>query len=372
MTFLYLLLIIYTFVTMFVHFKFHTITWYEWLGVCLIGFITTGIFHAIAIGGMTADNEIWSGQITRSIHYPKWIEEYQVAIYRTVTHTRSDGTTYTTSEFSHYETRHRTHHEHWTAETTITAPKEIDNKFFNEIVQNFGNLTTETPHKSGFDSGDPNIYVAYNKTGYVYPVTDIRLFKNKIKAAPSVFSFAKVPEGTPVYEYPYSQNWRVSNRLLGTARTAFDITNFDRFNSRIGPFKKANVIIVGFNSLDSELGQLQEAKWIGGKKNDLVICYGGTYKANWVYCFGWTEQEIVKRNIETIFLQNPVNDDILILVENEIRKNYIIKDWSKFDYIRVEPPKWAFIILVIILIGSQGGLWVFAHYNEIDDTPQID
>lgn len=353
---------------MFIHFKFHTITWYEWLGVCLIGFAVTGIFHVIAVHGMTADNEIWSGQITRAVHYPRWIEEYQVAIYKTVTHTRSDGSTYTTSEFSHYETRHRTHPEHWQAETSITRPKEIDKKFFNEIVQNFGDLTTEKPRKSGFDSGDPNIYVAYNKTGYVYPITDIRSFKNKIKAAPSVFSFSKVPEGIPVYNYPYNSHWLVSARLLGTAWTAIDITEFDRLNSRLGPTKRVNVIIVGFNSLDSQLGQWQEAKWIGGKKNDLVICYGGTYTTKWVYCFGWTEQEIVKRNIETIFLNNPVNNDILMLVENEVRKNYIIKDWSKFDYIRAEPPRWAFVILVIVLFVSQGGLWVFAHYNEIDDT----
>ncbi|MFA7218917.1 MAG: hypothetical protein WC119_00130 [Synergistaceae bacterium] len=362
----YLLLIIYCFVTMFIHFKFHTITWYEWLGVCLIGFAVTGVFHAIAVHGMTADNEIWSGQITRAVHYPRWIEEYQVAIYKTVTHTRSDGSTYTTSEFSHYETRHRTHPEHWQAETSITRPKEIDKKFFNEIVQNFGDLTTEKPHKSGFDSGDPNIYVAYNKTGYVYPITDIRSFKNKIKASPSVFSFSKVPEGTPVYEYPYS-HWLVSARLIGTASTVIDITEFDRLNSRLGPTKRVNVIIVGFNSLDSQLGQWQEAKWIGGKKNDLVICYGGTTNANWAYCFGWTEQEIVKRNIETIFLKFPVNDDILLKIENEIRKNYVIKDWSKFDYIRVEPPRWAFMILVIIFIGTQGGLWAFAHYNDFTD-----
>jgi len=108
-----------------------------------------------------------------------------------------------------------------------------------------------------------------------------------------------------VFEYPQNKNWQSSDRLLGRARSDFNLLEWDKVNSRLGPSKKVNVIAVGFEAdSDSILGQYQEAKWAGGKKNDLVICYGGQPgKAAWVYVFGWTESEGVKRDLESLFIK---------------------------------------------------------------------
>ena len=65
------------------------------------------------------------------------------------------------------------------------------------------------------DGGDNNIYSTRNATGYIYPVTCERHFENKIKAAPSVFSFAKVPQGVPVHPWPKNPDWMHSGRLIG-------------------------------------------------------------------------------------------------------------------------------------------------------------
>jgi hypothetical protein len=336
----------------------------EWLIGSVAAFIVAGIVHGCAIVGMTHDKEVWSGRITRAVHYPEWIEEYQEAVYRTVTHRDSKGNSYTTQEFSHYETKHRTHYEYWEAETDLNYNKEIDCKFFKEIANNFGNLTTETPYKSGFDSGDKNIYVVYNKTGYIYPVTDTRSFQNRIKAAPSAFSFPKVPENVKVYQYPYPDNWRISNRLLGENR--ININELDKMNSRLGFKKQVNVIMINFGNQDSSISQWQEAKFVGGKKNDIVLCYGGS-KSNgvgWSYCFGWTEKTLCKRNLETILMTNPINNNILPIIEKEIVKNYIIKDWSKFDYITIEPRNGTYTWYFIAMFVTQIGIWLFFIFND--------
>jgi hypothetical protein len=272
------------------------IVWWEWLISTALAFAVCGIVHVSVIKGMTSDVETWSGQIQKAVHYPRWVEEYQEAVYKTVTKTRTVG---------------------------------------------FGkNRRTET---------------------YVATYT----FENRIKAAPSVFSFPKVPEKANVYSYPKNNNWRSSNRLLGSSSGAISILSWDRMNSRLGPFKKVNVILIGFGDGDSGIARLQEAKWIGGKKNDLVLCYGGPNdNPTWSHVFGWTEKEVVKRNLETILLKNPIDEKIVSKIEDEINKNYQIKEWKKFDYISIEPPTWTYLMLLGILVVTQGGFLAWSYFNS--------
>jgi hypothetical protein len=355
MIFLYLIAFIPVIVGIVLYICRKDVIWLEWLGSTIIAFLCSAIIHMIVIFGMCGDVEIWSGQISRAVHYPRWVEEYTQV--HTSTDSKGNTRVWTTQE-------HKTHSEHWDAETTIGDDHNISKTFFNEIVNNFNNLTVEKPHKSGFDSGDPNIYVAYNKSGYVYPITGRRSWNNKIKASPSVFSFAKVPKNIPVFEYPLNNDWLKSERLLGNV--PINLLEYDRMNSRLGSHKRVNVIIVCFGNKDSSIAKWQQAKWIGGKKNDLVICYGGqkNTQAEWVFCFGWTEKELVKKNIETIFLGNKIDNNIIPKIEQEIKNSYLIKDWSKFDYITIYPPTWSYYVLIFLMIVSQFGFWYWALGNE--------
>jgi hypothetical protein len=341
----------------------------EWLGGTVIAFLVSGIMHGIAIYSMTDDIECWSGKITHACHFPQWVEQYQK---------RHSRTTYSGSgknRVAHtrvwYTTEYATHSENWVAYLNfgeISQEKSISLQTFNEIKANFGEIIEDggkqsNSHGGHRHSGDNNIYKTPNKTGYVYPVTTIQHFENKIKAAPTLFSFVSVPSNCPVYHWPENPNWMASDRLLGVV--GISPREFDLMNSRLGPTKLVNVIMVGFNSADTMLGRWQEAKWVGGKKNDLVITYGfqGT-NVVWAYCFGWTEKELCKRNLEAIIMSNPINDKILPLIEQEIKANYTIKDWTKFDYISIEPPRWAYITLIILMIVSQVGFWFWANCNE--------
>lgn len=346
------------------------IVWWEWAISTVAGFLTALIFNCIAVAGMTTDFETWSGQVTVTIRHPEWVEEYQVAIYKTVHKTRtSEGKTesYTEEEFDHYETRYRKHHEYFDIKDTLSQTLEITRERYDQICQTFGGFEKEDGHNSGFYSGDPLIYPSRNKTGFIHPTTATRMWENKVKASPSVFSYVKVDDPN-VFEYPQNTSpWR-SNRLLGSAAT-IPIAEFDKINSKLGPTKKVNIIMVGFpDDADSSMAQLQEAKWIGGKKNDLVLCYGGSPR--WTYVFGWTEEELVKKNLQTILLTHPIDDNILPLIEEEVGKNYKLKDWSKFDYLSVEPPAWSYSILIIVMVLTQAGFWVFAFVNiERKDAP---
>jgi len=332
------------------------IIWKEWLLGSFIAICISFLFHMILLFGMTADTETWSGVVYELEYHPEWVEKY------TVTENDSKGN-------SRSVTKHRTHSPYWLCFSNfgeISEEKDITKEKYDEIKKHFGDeIIKEEEFKMGFSSGDPNIYITKNKTDYICPVTTKKIFENKIKSSPSVFSYSKVDEKIKVFNYPKNSNFFSSGRLIGESKKAIDILEFDRLNSYLGPRKKVNLIIVGFNSLDSKLGQFQEAKWIGGKKNDLVLCYGGESpsKAEWSYVFGWTEKEIVKSNLESILLNNKIDNSILEKIKNEVIKNYEIKDWDKFDYISVEPPLFSYFIFIFIMIAFQVFFYIKAHNN---------
>jgi hypothetical protein len=341
------------------------VTWGEWLGGAAIGFLTAAIFQVLSVAGMTHDIETWSGQINKAVHNPEWVEEYQQM------HTRTVGSGEDAYEEVYYTTEYRTHPEYWEVFTTIPDSHEVDKKFYTKIVEHFGGAINKTKaSKSGFYSGDPNIYVTTNTTGYCYPVTATKSWENRVKAAPTLFSFVNVPDSIGVYEWPKNPDWRKSDRLLGTASKHFNIGDLDRLNARIGASKMVNVIIVGAGNRDQDFAEWQRAKWVGGKKNDLVLCYGKVIngKPGWAKVFGWSDSEICKRNLETILLSNPLGPEVLTKVESEIVSNYKIKDWSAFDYITVEPPMWSYFVFFVVLVMSQVGFYVWAHNNELYKT----
>jgi hypothetical protein len=353
--------------------KYKQITIMEALISPVLTIITCVIFNYISVASLTLDYETWSGQIINSTFYPTWVEQYLEPIYRTETYTTTDSkgntTTHTRQVFSHFETRYRTHHEYWEAIDSLGQREYISKQEWEHICSKFGGFATETPHKSGYYSGDKHTYVAYNKTGYIFPTTKSVRFENRVKASTSLFSYVEVPKTVKVFDYPVN-DWRQSNRLLGFAPNVIAIEEWDKLNSRLGPTKKVNLIAISFGpQADPKLSQYQEAKWIGGKKNDLVICFGGGNNVNkptWCRVFGWTEQEIVKRNIESIILTNVINDDIIKHVESEVIKNYKIKDWSKFSYLEVEPETWMYFVLILIIVASQTGYYFWAFGNGLD------
>lgn len=375
MWFFYVFALLPVLVGAFLLWKDEEVVWWEWLTSAGVAFLIAVIMHMTAVWGMTSDVETWSGVITKVSHMPRWVEEYQQAHTRRVATGRDkDGnTTYTTETY--YTTEHATHPEHWEATRNFGTYEDdinIERHEFDDITKKFGGRIEEDgsqscTHGGHFDGGDNGIYSAFNYTGYVEPTTTTRSFENRVKAAPSVFSFTKVPTNINVYPWPNNPDWRKSDRLLGTATVLVDRYKWDCMNSSLGPRKRVNVILVGFGKEPADYAQYQQAKWIGGKKNDLVLCFGGATRnqpAQWSYVFGWTENEMVKKNLQTILLQNPINDNIIPLIAEEVAKNYVIKDWHKFDYISIDPPTWSYWVYFIMMALVQGGLYYFFHVNE--------
>ena len=368
------------------YFTTNKVNFFEWMWASIAAIIIAVIMHICAYTGMVSDTEIWSGKVVNTVKHPFWVEEYQVAIYRTEHHTRSVyrnkrhvTETYTDRHFSHYETRHRNHDLYFTKEVSFGSESKtfnINESEYNNIVDKFGGVVdTISAKQSGFDSGDPNIYSCRNKTGYIFPAAITKTRSNKVKASPSSFSFPPIPEGAKLFEYPSCLDTWSSDRLLGDAGAKINTLAFDQLNAQLGPMKQVNIIVVGFINADAKMGKLQEAKWVGGKKNDVVICYGyAPLEGNvptvcWAYCFSWCKNDQMKRNIEALFLNEPIDDTILPKLEKEIVGGYQKRDWSEFDKLTVKPRPIHYKILIGVMLLVQGiifGISLCNNYGKGD------
>lgn len=363
---------------------------WEWIAASALAFVVAGIIHFCAIKGQTDDVETWSGQIVQAKKYSEWREYYEEAIYRTeyyyVTRTVHTGTGKNRSSrtvrerrsrrvFDHWEPRTRTHSERFDMASNIDTSYGISKQEFFRISDNlFSNIVSVAgtrrtgEHNSRMISGDPNDYVSKPVNGYIYPVTSLHHFENRIKAAPSVFSFAPVPSNAPIFNWPQNPNYQLSERVIGASKKYINTYLWDQMCAVLGPLKEVNPIIVGLGSNSIAVAMQQEAKWIGGKKNDIVLCWGGeSNRAEWAYVFSWCKDALVKKNLESILLKNPIDNSILPLIDAEIRANFKRRDWeSDFAYIQIPIPSSYFYWFLAILVLTQGGLWWFNLSNDFN------
>jgi hypothetical protein len=343
-------------------------------GSALLLAIIFNVITVFNIHGKTDDIETWSGKVIRIEHHPKWIErwiELHVETYPCGTDSKGNTTyctrTYTTIEYD-------THREHWVAIRdfgSFVDAIDIGYNLYLEIGKLLGGTIIkdgkQSYHHSGsLSSGDDSIYKTENITGYLYPAMIKFKFENKIKATPNLFGYSKIPTNITILNYPENNNWNQSDRLMGGAVKYINLLKLDQLNARLGPTKRVNVILIGLKDFNE--AEYYRSKFLGGKKNDLILTFSGGNKTNAAQnamVFGWTDKELVKKNLETILLTNPINDDILPLIENEIKKNYLLKDWSRFDYITVSPDNWVYYWFFGLIILTQAGLYVVFHCNDL-------
>jgi hypothetical protein len=338
----------------------------EWLVGSAVAFLTAAIIHLISFQSQTGDFEVWSGSIVKVRQFSEWREYYEEAVYKTVTHGTGKNAR-TERVFSHWSPRTRLHEAYWEAYSDIGTTHGISKNDFERFCKVFnsrykvGGDRRTMEHASRMISGDPYDYLSDNTTRVVIPIHVSKSFTNRIKAAPSVFSFASVPQGTPVFDYPEVSDVWNSSRVLGEAQKTVSTIKWDQMNAVLGPIYRVNVLLVGFNSPDSMLGEWQKAKWIGGKKNDLILCYG----KGWARVYSWSQSDVCKKALESVLLAGPIDDTLPDRIAETIRREkFVRRDWHDFDYLSVEPSETHWIAFLIVLVITQISLYYYFHFNE--------
>lgn len=351
------------------------ITFGEWMRGSIVGLVVAGGFHIYTLKFPALDAHMRSGKVINAVHRP----ERQTRQRKGAETKRYDEAWYVTVAVGDREERFA-----------------ISEEEFEDFREQFGATELVAVRAEGEFVGDSNNYVAVNHNDVFIPAYTMRPFENRARVDRSVLSSAEPPEGSRLFDHPTEMSkaklmaffavqivvmadssecvpkelqffdWRKSERLLGHAAKDYSVEEWDRLNAELAPGTNVNLIMIGFDG-ESTLAHWQEAKWLGGKKNDLVLCYGSSTssgKPAWTYCFGPTEDELVKRNLESLLLDNPPGDALLAKIKSEVSANYQPKELPALGYFEVPPPPSAIPTLILVMVVVQGGYWLRAYANR--------
>lgn len=357
------------------------INWIEYGIGSLIALLTAGIFNIWAYYGQIGDHETWSGSITQTRQFSAWQEYYEYAVYRTETRrgrrtvtdskgrSRTESYTYTVRVFDHWEPTKRWHNAYWKMYSNIDTSYDIEYPKYMDLVHKFGGSVPVAgnrqtgEHNSRMIGGDPNDYVAMNNTGYIEPVNKSVYFENRVKASASIFRKRKISdrEAKDLFPYPYSTDPYTSNRLLGDANKYVTKLDWEKLNGYLGPIKKINLICIGYPAgTDAEIFDKQVAYWEGGKKNDLIIGFG----PGWSRVNSWSDAEMAKSNISTLFL-TPTSNTLLEDLKSEVLKNFTKVEWKKkFQHLSIQPRMHHIVWYIAALFVTQIGIYIVFHYVD--------
>lgn len=359
------------------------VVWQEAVAGAGAALLVAAIFWGIQAEGVfvPSDTETWSGRVYYAQYQPPWLEYYEYAVYRTETYecgTSKQPQTCTREVFDHWEPSTRWHDKMWWVNTEL-GMIDINVVRYNDIVNEFGEVThvpgcrETSAHNSRMLQGPRDDDHTVNRNNYVYPITKNMRFENRLlKAKDSLYSFEPLTEeeSKPLYLWPHNGDKFDSDRLLGTATTLWNGREWDQMNAVLGPTKKVNLVAIGFpHGTAMELGMRQQQYWKGGKKNDLVLTFGGDpQKPDWAYVFGWTEHETVKR-----LLENRLRDGTATIAEitHLVRDEYSICHFEeKFKHVEIETPWWYYLIFGVVVIGTQTAAHIIFTRNEYSKVPR--
>lgn len=329
-----------------------------------IGIVSMAVvaMFLIANNSQTHDTEIWNGQVVNKTRdHGQWTESYQCNC-RTVTR-GSGNNRYTTTVCSTCYRKHYT--VTWKAHTTV------------------GKVTIEhldRTSRSVYKSPDPKFYVDINKGD---PVSLPKSYENYVKAVhESLFNdktdekyLGKIPEYPRIFKH-YNIN-RVLN--VGAKVDSKEILSLnERLNldlRTLGKEKQVNIIVILTGINDPSYRYAVENKWLGGKKNDVIVFLG----VNPDHEILWADGMTWAKNMGNELLQVKLRDDLESLkefnVENvekvivsNIKTHYKRPEMKKFEYLKDEivPSDAAIIWIVLITLLLSGTLTYVFYRNDLN------
>lgn len=235
----------------------------------------------------------------------------------------------------------------------------LQNKYFKEPYKVKGN-------RPSYESGSKLDVFWEIKKDKVAPFTSTVAYKNYVAASENIIKGSE-SVGEKVKEHPVETYSGLLdyNKVIGID---IDPEKVAILNSSLKT--TANVIIYGFNGGTLSQCENLKAHWVNGKVNDLVFCliYNND-TITFTNVFGWTESEIVKKELESLVIGTKVSEftNKLDEIKKIIDTSYIEKDMEKYNYLSVKLTKVDYIVLVVFwLIFCIGG-WIYTYENEFHD-----
>lgn len=306
-------------------------------------------------GTLTADIEVWNGEIiNKSRVHGQYQESYECNC-RTVT--SGSGKNQTTTRTC--DTCYRDHYTvKWAAQSTIGE---------------FRIASLDRTSSSVYSTPDPVIY-ALTKAGD--PCAKLHEYTNYIKAVPeSLFrpsseTIRNQYKGMiPNYPNQVRDLWHIDRVVpVGIA-----VPNIEHWNKALadilktlGPAKQVNIVIVLTKVTDSNYEYALQDAWANGKKNDVILIIGAPNfpnKASWVRVLALTDREDFKIHLrdDILALNELTPATVIPALHMNVYRFYKRKPMKDFAYLdaEIDPPTWIIGIAIFIILALFIWLWYF-------------
>ena len=136
---------------------------------------------------------------------------------------------------------------------------------------------------------------------------------------------------------------------------------------------QANVAVVLIKGQPREYFEALQAKWLGGKKNDVVVVIGvdDEMRPQWADVMAWSYNEMVRVALrdEIMSMERIDRQPLLTLVERNVVQHFKRKSMKDFKYLQASFAPTGLQYLVSILIGTliSVGLGIFFMINDVFD-----
>lgn len=334
----------------------HELTGYEHLINIAVGVLVVVLGFALSAYQSAGDYHVLNGQVTgKEINRVSCEHSYRCNCRESCSGSGSDRRCSTTCD---------TCYEHF-------------NDFDHDLKTTLGNITIDRIDRQGV-----RVPPRYESAKVGDPVAMTQFYINYIKAAPdSLFNTAqnaillerfkdKLPEyPLRVYDYHYIDRViPVGVTVPGLAAWNMKLANALR---ELGPLKQANVVIVITNEVEANYANALAAKWLGGKKNDVVVVLGAPEfpKRQWARVVSWTDNQVFKIELrdELQAMDEFHADEVIAAIAKHIGSSFVRKPMKDFEYLKgaISPPTWLLVVLFLLSVGASVGCTLFLVNNNV-------
>ena len=352
----------------------------EWYKIVVPVLIVTGvisIFKFTVEKIQTTDTEYWSGLIQRVDYYEPWstwVTETCSRQYACGSSTDSKGNSTTTYCTEYYDCSYCDNHgPEWIAVNDQNEKFPITYEYYVALQKKWSsqpklyNLNRHINYDGGCGQ-DGNMYeILWNNDPFTSEATfKSHHYENRVKAAKDKFNYETISEKTAkeyeLYSYPEISGFH-QQTILGVDKLVWLDNNTKYRDEKLAEYlsgyyghkKQLRLWVLIFTDKTPEIAKKQQAYWMNGNKNEMVVCIGvnsSSHAIEWVEPFSWTTNESLCSTISDHVMSCKTYDfqNIYNYLNIDLG-NFERKHFKDFSYLTVEPPTWCIVLSYLLSIG---------------------
>jgi len=351
--------------------------WFEYLFLLVPSIIIYFALRAIIVSIEESSTEYIGGYATSISHYDAWDEWVHKTCTRRIPCGSYEGhVRYTTVT---YDCSHRVYHpEKYVITDNDNVSHDITKAEYVKIAKEWGTqMLMQDMHRKYYTiDGDMQYYKWDNNKNTVYDFTYPHTYKNKVKVSKSIFNFEDISEKDTkklgLYDYPeiydrYKQDYVLGYNTLSKNDSGRKYINY--INAVYGPKYQFRTYILIFKNKDISISEKQKSYWVGGNKNEFIICIGidsTSNKIKWANAFSWCDKPSLEIYTEQ-FLSGQDSLNIYRIADFLSKKVPTLwkrKEFKDFDYIGIELKYWQYILILVIITLYNIGCSIYVIKNN--------